>query len=95
MAQINPITLVKNLKASRDFANAVKRQQQAAATANQTEIAGNVIGGNADRGTVLIEPQNGGGVLEAEPITNGYLPTGKQVIATINGSKAWVAGMPQ
>jgi hypothetical protein len=95
MAQMNPVDLIKSHKASRDFAATVKRKQQEAATANQTEIVGIVIGGNADRGTVLIEPENGGGVLEAESITNGYLAPGQQVIATINGAKAWVSGMPQ
>lgn len=95
MASVNPIQLIAEHKAGRRFAATVKAKQQQAAEASRTEIAGVVIGGNADLGTVLIEPENGGGVLEAESITNGYLSPGQQVIAVINGSKAWVSGMPQ
>jgi hypothetical protein len=95
MASLNPIQLIADHKAGRDFAATLMRKKQAIAQANQTQIAGKVIGGNADRGTVLIEPDDGGGVLEAESITNGYLPPGTQVIVNRNGSKAWVGGMPQ
>jgi hypothetical protein len=91
---MNPIELLKTHKATRDYAAAVKSSQAQTMARDRTQFAGRVVGVDASRGLVAIDTDDLGRI-NAESNTNGYLVPGQAVIATRDGGRFWVDGMPQ
>jgi hypothetical protein len=91
---MNPIDLLKTHKAARNYGAAIKSGQAQAEARDRTQFAGKVVGVDASRGLVAIDTDDLGRI-NATANTNGYLVPGQTVIATSDGGRFWVDGMPQ
>jgi hypothetical protein len=91
---MNPIELLQTHKAARNYGAAIKSAQAQAEARDRTQFAGKVVGVDASRGLVAIDTDDLGRI-NATANTNGYLVPGQTVIATRDGGRFWVDGMPQ
>lgn len=89
----NPLQLIREQQAMNRLDYAKKQQAQRDADDAQQQMTGRVLGGNAEQNAVMVQ-LDGGGVVPCQSVTSGNLKAGSSAIVTLNGSKAWVDGMP-
>lgn len=61
---------------------------------SKNTFTGTVLGVNAETGLVMVSIDNGG-TLSCKSLTSGNLKTGSKVLVSVQGSIAWVGGMPK
>ena len=86
----DPIQLLRETQASNRYQFAEKARSRL--QASEENLSGRVLGRDANTGQMMVQLDRGG-VIPATGITNGNLD-GKNAIVSLNGSTAWVDGMP-
>lgn len=87
----NPIQLLREQQATNRFNYA--QAEQARRTETESNLSGRVLGCNAETGRTMVQLDSGG-IVPCRSITSGALKAGASAIVTMNGSTAWVDGMP-
>ncbi|MBW4540681.1 MAG: hypothetical protein KME43_16255 [Myxacorys chilensis ATA2-1-KO14] len=89
----NPFQLIREQQASNRLSYARKQQALQESDDAKQQLTGQILGGNAEQGATMVQ-LDGGGIVPCQSVTSGGFKAGSAAIVTLNGSKAWVDGMP-
>lgn len=89
----NPLQLIREQQAMNRLDYAKKQRSQQESDDAQQQLTGRILGGNAEQNATMVQ-LDGGGIVPCQSVTSGGLKAGSSAIVTLNGSKAWVDGMP-
>jgi hypothetical protein len=87
------LKLIQQTQAENRLAYAKKRQAELDAEDAKQQFSGRILGSNAELGATMVQLDSGG-IVPCQSVTSGNLKPGGRAIVTLNGSKAWVDGMP-
>jgi hypothetical protein len=90
---MDALKLIQQTQAENRFAYAKKLQAERDADDAKQQFSGRILGSNAELGATMVQLDSGG-TIACQSVTNGNLKAGSRAIVTLNGSKAWVDGMP-
>jgi hypothetical protein len=90
---MDTLKLIREQQAINRLQYAKKRQAEIDAEESKEQLSGRILGTNAELGAVMVELDNGG-TLACRSVTSGNLKPSSRAIVTLNGSQAWVDGMP-